>query len=113
MGILSVVTRRYVLNTPILTAYGVFAFAPLTVDEAILFLRTPGWTSGIGHIGTAQLLTQLSGVQVPVNRVTLEMNPGDQALVFRLKRRQQEGRELTLDDVRSIPHEYGVLERIE
>lgn len=104
---------RYVFNTPILTAYGIFAFYPVTVEEAVAFLRQGGWTSAIGHAGTAGLLTQLSGVLVPVNRITAVMEVGDQALVFRLLRRQQEGRELTIQDVRGMPHEYGILERLE
>lgn len=104
---------RYVFNTPILTAYGVFAFYPIAVDEAVAFLREGDWTSAIGHAGTAQLLTQLSGVIVSVNRMTATMEIGDEALVFRLLKRQQEGRELTLEDVRTMPHEYGILERLE
>lgn len=104
---------KYVLNTPILTSYGIYGLYPITVEEAVAFLREGGWTSAIGHTGTAQLLTQLSGVVVPVNRITATMEPGDTALVFRLLRRQHEGRELTLQDVRGTPHEYAILERLE
>lgn len=104
---------RYIFNTPILTAYGVFAFYPVSVDDAVAFLREGGWTSAIGHLGTAQLLTQLSGIPVPVNRITATMEPGDVALVFRLLKRQQEGRDLTLEDVRRLPHQYALLERVE
>lgn len=103
---------RYVYNTPILTAYGTWAFTQVTVDEAIAFLRSAGWISGIGHSGTAQLLTQLSGVLVPVNRISTRLDIGDEALVFRLLQRQQEGRELTIEDVRGMPHEYGILKRV-
>lgn len=104
---------RYVYNVPVLTAYGLFSFEKVSIEEAVAFLRSPGWISAIGHIGTSQLLTQLSGVQVPVNRISTHMEPGDEALVFRLVQRQREGSELTLEDVRAMPHEYGRLKRIQ
>lgn len=103
---------RYVYNTPVLTSYGVFSFTKISVDDAIAFLRSQGWVSGIGHSGTSQLLTQLSGVPVPVNRISTRLELGDEALVFRLIRRQQEGVELTLEVVRGMPHEYGILKRL-
>jgi len=104
---------RYILNTPILTSYGMYRFRKSTMEEAVAFLRTPGWTSAVGHEGTAALLTQLCGVEIPLNRIAVSMEPGDVALCFRLLRRQREGAELSLEDVRSVPHEYGFLERIE
>lgn len=104
---------RYVYNVPVLTAYGLFSFSKITVEEAVTFLRTPGWVSAISHSGTAQLLTQLSGVQVSLNRISTHMEPGDEALVFRLVQRQREGFELTLEAVRALPHEYGLLKRVQ
>lgn len=104
---------RYVYNVPVLTAYGLFSFKKVSIDEAVAFLRSPGWISAIGHSGTAQLLTQLSGVEVCLNRISTRLEPDDEALVFRLLQRQQEGIELTLEAVRGMPHEYGILKRLQ
>lgn len=104
---------KYLFNTPIITAYGTFRYRKITVDEAVEFIWGRDWTSSIGHAAVADIFTQLSGVEVPVVRQRAEMKPGDIALVFRILRRPPEGaRILGLDELRAIPHEYGLLEML-
>jgi len=72
----------YVLNTPVITAYGDWQFScPLSVAQAQAVLAD-GLVSATGHQGTAELLSTLLDIEIPTNRISIEMQPGDKALVF-------------------------------
>jgi hypothetical protein len=74
----------------------------VTVEEAKQLLATQPFTSAVGHEATAQLLTKLLGVNIPFNRATIYMAPGDRALHFFLRTRLPEGRVLSEDELRSL-----------
>ncbi|MBI2806664.1 MAG: DUF1874 domain-containing protein [Planctomycetes bacterium] len=100
----------FILNTPILTAFGEWRFEPLAIDQAKAIIRL-GFVSAVGHAASAQFLTLQLGVEVPVNRVAIEMQPGDQAVVLRLQGRLPEGKVLTEDEMKALPFELGLLTR--
>ncbi len=105
--------QTYLLNAPILTAYGVWRFeGPVGVERAGEVLRG-GFVSAVGHAGAADFLTRLLGVAVPVNRTSIEMGAGDRAVVLRLKARLPEGAVLTDEQMRDLPFELGLLTRLE
>lgn len=101
----------YLLNSPILTAYGDYRFTgPLDVEEAKAFAAR-GFASAIGHAASARLLSLLLEVDVPVNRVAITMQAGDAALVLRVKERMPEGVVLTAADLDRVPWELSLLAR--
>jgi len=77
--------KRYILNSAVITAPGAYVYKLISVEEAKNWYfsgTTP--ESTIGYEETAEALSQLLGVPIPVNRKTIVMQAGDEALVFRL-----------------------------
>jgi hypothetical protein len=103
----------YLLNTPILTSYGEYKFSgPVDIEQAQALIAN-GFESAIGHEASAQFLSQLLNVKVEMKRIAIAMQPGDNALILRIKSRLPEGKLLTQQEISDIPYELGWLERIE
>ena len=61
--------------------------------------------SAVGHASTAQLMTKLLGVEVPVNRTVVTFEDGDEAIVFQLMIRLQEGQVLNEEELQQLLRE--------
>jgi hypothetical protein len=75
---------KYLLNSAVITSEGEYSYRRIGIDEAKRFVSTGPWVSYIGYIETAEALSTLLGVPIPVHRGTVQMAVGDLALVFRL-----------------------------
>jgi len=73
----------------------------ISVEEAKEILAN-GFVSAVGHEATARLLSQLLGIQVPMERRTIFLKPGDRAVHFFLKTRLPEGAILSEDELRKL-----------
>lgn len=102
----------YILNSPVLTSYGQFEFrGPLNINE-VKTLLMKGYDSAIGHQATADILSTLLNINIPVKRQAITMQVGDKALVFRLLTRVEEGVVLDQVQLMKLPYELSVLTKI-
>jgi hypothetical protein len=107
-------TNLALLNTSILTSYGVFIYQPISLAEAGMLVREfqrEGKTiqSVIGHNSTADLLTLLLKFPVEINRQEFKQTIADLGLVFKLKGRAPEGKVLSREEIEAIGYEFGLL----
>lgn len=101
----------YIINTPVLTEYGLWEFSgPLTINDAQSMLKS-GFVSAIGHEASANVLSQILNIAIPVNRIHIKMQPGDEALILRLLQRLPEGKVLDENELNALDFELGLLKR--
>ena len=75
---------RYLLNSAVVTAEGVYTYRRITLAEAVGWLRAGDWVSRIGYPQNAAVIERLCGRHCPVSREPVTMAPGDEALIMRL-----------------------------
>ena len=78
----------------------VVEFRRASTEEVRALLSNGGFTSAIGHPATASALSKILGVNVPTNRVSITLQPGDTLIVFQLNLgRLAPGQELGEQDI--------------
>ena len=87
-------------------------FTKISVDQAKDIISKNQFVSAVGHEATAKLLSNLLGVEVPVSRREVFMEPGDKAIHFRLKARLPEGAVLGVEQLEKIGFELVLSEVI-
>jgi hypothetical protein len=99
------------LNTSIATIDGTYTLETIALDQAKELIEGKETVSAIGHASTAQILTELLGIDVPVNRIQFEQQAGQVALVFKLNGRPLEGKILSREEIESIGYKFQILRR--
>jgi len=92
-----------------LSGNSVIKVVELTNDQAISLLKGD-FQSAVGHQATVDFIKGLTGIDVPVNRVSLSLKPGDQLLVLQLQSRLPEGKVLSEDEMKQIPYKWYLVE---
>jgi len=75
---------RYILNSAVITSEGIYSYKRITVEEAKEWIKKGPYISTIGYEETALVLSEMLGIKIDVNRIVIEMEKGDEALVFRI-----------------------------
>ena len=99
-----------ILNTTILTTDGDFTLKTISLDQAKELIQNREILSAVGHESTAQILTELLEVDVPLNRIQFKQQSGQKALCFKLNGRPQEGTILTAEEIEKIGYEFKLLQ---
>ena len=101
-----------ILNTSILTTVGTYELQNISLQEAqALVQQHNDILSAVGHQSTADILTTLLGVQVPMNRIMFEQEVGQKALIFKLNGRPEEGKILTQQEIKELGYKFQLLTR--
>ena len=100
-----------ILNTSILTTVGTYELQNITLQEAQALVQHNDILSAVGHQSTADILTTLLEIKVPMNRIMFEQQEGQKALVFKLNGRPEEGKILTQQEIEQIGYKFQLLIR--
>ncbi|AON96486.1 hypothetical protein [Acidianus two-tailed phage variant 1] len=117
MGVWSVVL--YLLNTlivPFRDERAKFEIERVSAEEAkkIIQMHNSQFVSAIGHSASANALSLLLGVAVPVNRTEVFFNVGDEAIAMALKKRLAEGQVLrTVQELEAVGFDLYYIKRIQ
>ncbi len=102
-----------ILNTAIITAPGRYEMHTISVDSAQALVFQMSWVSAIGHEATAQILSEILQITIPVNRIAYVQQPRERAIVFKLRGRPEEGKILSREEIDPIGYDLYVLTREE
>ena len=102
-----------ILNTTIVTTDGLYRISPITLEVAKELVSKSSILSAIGHQSTADILTELLGLNVPMNRINFTQEVGQSAVVFKLKSRAPEGVILSKEQIEEIGYEFKLMTREE
>lgn len=100
-----------ILNTSILTSAGEYKLKDISLGEAKQLVSDNALDSAVGHTSTAEVMTTLLRVEIPVNRQQFVQQPGQQALVFKLNGRPEEGKILSVEEIERIGYKFQLLTR--
>lgn len=104
----------YVFNTTIAVPSELpaqFKMIAISESDAVKELSVD-FVSAVGHQATAQALSELLGINVPMNRIQAAMQTGDKAVCFKLRGRLPEGVILDRAGVEAIGYDLVLMERI-
>ena len=102
--------HRYILSSAVLTLPGAYTYQLLSVETARAWLARDDFVSAIGYDITAEAASMLLCTPIRAQRQHIAMEPGDEALVFRLRMRTRPGMHLSPDFV-ARNAEIGLLQR--
>jgi Domain of unknown function (DUF1874). len=100
--------KVYLLNTLIVPIdFNIYRYAyikleRISLEKAKQILQNNEFISAIGHEATAKLLSQLLGINIPVNRISVFFELGDIGIHFFLKQRLPEGKVLTEEELKEL-----------
>lgn len=100
------------LNTTIATTDGVYEIKTISLEHAKALVTQNELDSAIGHESTARVMSTLLNANIITNRQQFEQQAGQDALVFKLKGRLQEGVILTSHEIEEIGYEFKLMTRV-
>ena len=101
----------YVLNTTVIPSGtdGIWETSIISVEAARYNIKSFSFVSAVGHESTAEIMTELLGVEIPVNRIAVKPLPGDRLLCFKLKGRAPEGVILNQNQIEDLGYEWVIM----
>ncbi|MDP3991209.1 MAG: DUF1874 domain-containing protein [Candidatus Nealsonbacteria bacterium] len=108
--------RLYILSAQVVPIphgdTAVFEIKPIQSNTAKELCAGGNFVSAVGHDGTAEALSSLLGIKVPMQRLAVFMRRGDRAIQFVLRQRQPEGVVLDRETVEKIGYHLTLVSRV-
>ncbi len=98
--------KLYLMSSPSLRGFGEYRYKPITLEEASKMLQGGKFISGIKYQWDADMLRDLLGVYVPINRGAVDLEVGDAVVVVELPEVDPSGKRMS-----RRPRCIGLLER--
>jgi hypothetical protein len=73
-------------------------------------LLVEAFQTAVGHQSTAEVISRLTGTNIPVNRISLSLIKGDRLIVFQLLQRLEEGKVLSEQELSQLPYKFLLVE---
>ena len=102
-----------IFNGPVCTTNGLYRISDLEVEEAKTLLAQHGFVSAVGHQASAQVLSAILEVDVPMQRIEYLQAVGQKAIALKLNIRPPEGQILSAEEMFKVGFELKLLERME
>lgn len=99
-------------NGVIATTNGIYEIEDVDVETAIELIKEKGFVSAIGHEATAQIMSEILGINIPMNRIQFKQEVGQDAIVLQLNVRPEEGKILTIDEMKLIGFGLKIMKRL-
>ena len=100
-------------NGTVATTNGLYRISDIDLESARKLVHGNTYVSAIGHVATAEILTELLGVEIPFNRIQFAQAVTQKAIVFKLDDRPVEGVVLSREEVEKVGYSLKLMERLE
>lgn len=100
------------LNGTVITTNGTYEIENIEVEAVKQLIQNRNILSAIGHVATAELLSEILDVEIPFNRVEFTQEVGQIAIAFKLNKRSAEGTILSKEDLLEIGYTLKKITRL-
>jgi hypothetical protein len=102
-----------IFNGTIATTNGIYKISDIGIEDAKKLLCENGFISAIGHKATAEVISDLLNMDIPINRIDFKQEIGQKVVVLKLNKRTAEGCILSRLEMEEIGYSLKLMERIE
>lgn len=100
-------------NGTVATTNGLYKISDITMEEAKKLIEEYGFVSAIGHEATAEVMSELFGVVIEMNRIQFLQEIHQKAVVLKLNVRPPEGTVLNREEIEKIGYTFKLMERLQ
>lgn len=100
-------------NGTVATTNGLYRIKDIDIDTAKRYINQNGFISAIGHEATAEIMSDLLGINILMNRIQFYQEAGQIAIVFKLNERPPEGELLNREELERVGYSLKIMERLE
>jgi len=100
-------------NGTVATTNGLYRINDIDIDLAKEYIKQYGFISAIGHEATAEIMSELLEINIPMNRIQFHQQIGQIAIVFKLNERPPEGEVLNRREIERVGYSFKIMQRYE